>query len=45
MSIDTLPGTKREIDGRLRIYDDGYWIKAYQARRTRCSPSSGASKR
>ena len=29
MSIDTLPGTKRLIDGRWRIYYDGYWIKAY----------------
>ena len=29
MSIETLPGTKRQIDGRWRIYYDGYWIKAY----------------
>jgi len=29
MSIDTLPGTKRLIDGRWRIYYDGYWMKAY----------------
>src|SRR5881394_3574163 len=29
MSIDTLPGTKRLIDGRWRVYYDGYWIKAY----------------
>lgn len=24
-------GTEREIDGRLRVYYDGYWIKAYRA--------------
>ncbi len=29
MSSDTLSGTKRLIDGRWRIYYDGYWIKAY----------------
>jgi hypothetical protein len=29
MSSDILPGTKRLIDGRWRIYYDGYWIKFY----------------
>jgi hypothetical protein len=29
MSVETLTGTKRMIDGRCRIYYDGYWIKAY----------------
>jgi hypothetical protein len=25
-----IPGTERVIDGRLRVYYDGYWIKAYE---------------
>jgi hypothetical protein len=29
MSSEILPGTKRLIDGRWRIYYDGYWIKFY----------------
>ena len=29
MSEDVPWGTKKEIDGRLRVYYDGYWIKAY----------------
>jgi hypothetical protein len=32
VSDPTIPeGTKREIDGRWRVYHGGYWIKAYQA--------------
>src|SRR5262245_29504534 len=29
MSSDIPPGTKRLIDGRWRIFYDGYWIKHY----------------
>jgi hypothetical protein len=29
MSSENLPGTKRLIDGRWRIFYDGYWIKFY----------------
>jgi len=31
MEIETPPGTKRLIDGVLRVYYDGYWVKAYEA--------------
>jgi hypothetical protein len=31
MSEDVPWGTKKEIDGRLRVYYDGYWVKAYPA--------------
>jgi hypothetical protein len=30
MNDEITPGTERIIDGRLRIYYDGYWIKAYE---------------
>src|SRR5688572_18607491 len=29
MSKEPPAGTERVIDGRLRVYYDGYWIKAY----------------
>lgn len=29
MSDETAEGTERVIEGRLRVYYDGYWIKAY----------------
>jgi hypothetical protein len=29
MQHEILSGTERVIDGRLRVYYDGYWIKAY----------------
>jgi hypothetical protein len=29
MTQEPAPGTERVIDGRLRVYYDGYWIKAY----------------
>jgi hypothetical protein len=31
MSSEIATGTKKVIDGRLRVYYDGYWIKAYDA--------------
>jgi len=31
MEAETPWGTEREIAGRLRVYYDGYWIKAYTA--------------
>jgi hypothetical protein len=31
MEAETPWGTEREIAGRLRVYYDGYWIKAYRA--------------
>jgi hypothetical protein len=30
MTDEITPGTERIIDGRSRIYYDGYWIKAYE---------------
>ena len=30
MNDEITPGTERIIDGRLRIYYDGYWIKSYE---------------
>ena len=30
MNSDVAPGTQQVIDGRLRVYHDGYWIKAYR---------------
>ena len=30
MSESTENGTRREIDGELRVYYDGYWIKHYE---------------
>src|SRR5436190_1008400 len=29
MNSEIPNGTERSIDGRLRVYYDGYWIKAY----------------
>jgi hypothetical protein len=31
MSDEPTQGSERLIDGRLRVYYDGYWIKAYEA--------------
>src|SRR5262249_1386865 len=31
MSDETPRGTKQMIDGRMRVFYDGYWIKAYEA--------------
>jgi hypothetical protein len=30
MNRDIAHGTKRVIDGRLRVYYDGYWVRAYE---------------
>jgi hypothetical protein len=30
MHDEITPGTERMVDGRLRIYYDGYWIKSYE---------------
>ena len=30
MDDDIATGTERVIDGRLRVYYDGYWIKSYE---------------
>src|SRR6476469_2047070 len=29
MSSQAVPGEKRIIDGQMRVYYDGYWIKVY----------------
>src|SRR5260221_10394930 len=30
MKSEIPPGTKRVIDGRLRVYYDGSWVRAYE---------------
>jgi hypothetical protein len=30
MSEEVAWGTKRDIDGRMRVFYDGYWVKAYE---------------
>jgi hypothetical protein len=30
MSVYVAPGTKRIVEGRLRVFYDGYWVRAYE---------------
>ncbi len=31
MNVEVSRGTKQVVDGRLRVYYDGYWVKTYEA--------------